>query len=71
MAFDKNTEGQPIVELGKKTTQVNLSMIIGVGVFCLLFIILGALWLHHRAPGHAGNRTPAEQPVAPPVRPAP
>jgi len=54
MGFDKNSEGQPVVQVEKRTTKVNISMIVGV----VLFFILGAtgmVWLHHRYPPDQGG----------------
>jgi hypothetical protein len=60
MAFDKNTEGKPVVQVEKRTTKVNLSLVAGV----VLFFILGAIgltWLHHQVPTHGGTIQPSEQ----------
>lgn len=43
MAFDKNNAG-PIVQPAKKTTKVNISLIIGVIVF-LGIGLAGLLWM--------------------------
>jgi hypothetical protein len=44
MAFDKNTEGEPVVHVEKHTTQVNISMVIGV-VFFFILGAIGLVWL--------------------------
>jgi hypothetical protein len=57
MGFDANSAGQPIVNVHKKTTQVNLWMVVGVA----LFFIIGAaalFWLSNR-------HGPDEHPNAP------
>lgn len=36
MGFDQNSAGQPLVNVHKKTTQVNLWMVVGVAVFFLV-----------------------------------
>lgn len=59
MGFDANSAGQPIVNVHKKTTQVNLWMVVGVAVF---FIIGAAalFWLSNRH-GPEEPPTPPEQ----------
>jgi hypothetical protein len=46
MGFDKN-DPTPVVQFSKRTTKVNLSMILAVLAF---FVIAGAaiLWIHER-----------------------
>ena len=49
MSIDKESDGVPEVDLSKRTTKVNLSVIIGVG----LFLGIGAFiiwWLMARGP---------------------
>ena len=58
MAFDKNTEGQPIVKPEKATTQVNIWVVIGT----LVFVLLGVLTLvhvYHNPPQDAHDSLPA------------
>jgi hypothetical protein len=43
MAFDKNTAGQPIIQADKRTTKVNIWVVVGV----LVFLLLGVLTLVH------------------------
>lgn len=43
MGFDKDTPGQPIIQADKRTTKVNIWVVIGV----LVFLLLGALGLVH------------------------
>lgn len=60
MGFDKNSEGKPVIQVERRATKVNISMIIGV----LLFFILGAIGLvrlHHRTPDPAPTILPSEQ----------
>jgi hypothetical protein len=49
MSIEKESSGLPEVNVHKKTTKVNLSIIAGVGLF---FLIMGAvvvwLWASHR-----------------------
>ncbi len=57
MGFDKNST-QPIVQPSKKTTKVNIGMIIGI----LFFFILGGFgvrwfWLHHEDAKPVGAAT--------------
>ena len=60
MGFDKNTEGKPVVQFEKRTTKVNIAMIVGVVLF-FIFGAIGMAWLHHRAPDHGGTLQPNEQ----------
>jgi hypothetical protein len=60
MAFDKNTEGKPVVHIEKRTTQVNIALIVAV----VLFFVLGAIglaMLHHRVGDHGGTIQPDER----------
>ena len=60
MGFDKNSEGKPVVQVEKRTTKVNISMIVGV----VLFFILGALGmarLHRHVSDHGGTIQPGER----------
>ena len=40
MGFDENSRGQPLVNVHKKTTQVNIWMVVGVALFALVAVIL-------------------------------
>jgi len=57
MGFDADSDGRPIVNVHKKTTQVNLWMVVGVAVF---FIVGTAVlfWL-------SGRHGPDDHPNAP------
>jgi hypothetical protein len=57
MGFDANSEGQPLVNVHKKTTQVNLWMVVGVAVF---FIITAAVVI-----GLRNYHGPDDPPVPP------
>jgi hypothetical protein len=60
MGFDKNTEGKPVVQVERRATKVNISMIIGV----VLFFILGAIGmvlLHRRTPDPSPTILPSDQ----------
>jgi len=59
MAFDKNTEGQSVVQVEKRTTKVNIAMVVGVALF-FVFCAIGMAWMHRRTPGHGGNIQPSE-----------
>jgi len=65
MGFDANSAGQPIVNVHKKTTQVNLWMVAGVA----LFFIIGAavlFWLSNRhGPDEHPNAPEQEQKATP------
>ena len=60
MGFDANSAGQPIVNVHKKTTQVNLWMVVGVVIF---FVISAAVmfWLNQRHGPDDPPVTPEEQ----------
>ena len=45
MAFDRNSEGKPLVDVEKRTTQVNIWIVIGVAIFLL---IIAGLFIHER-----------------------
>lgn len=45
MAFDHNSEGKPLVDVEKRTTQVNIWIAIGVAVFIL---IVTGFFVHYR-----------------------
>ena len=47
MGFDENSAGQPLVNVHKKTTQVNLWMAAGVALFLLISAGL-IMWLGNR-----------------------
>jgi hypothetical protein len=47
MGFDANSAGQPIVNVHKKTTQVNLWMVVCVVVFFLISAA-AVIWLSQR-----------------------
>jgi len=58
MAFDKQTAGQPIIQPEKRTTQVNVWVVVGVAVF----LLLGALALvhvYHNPPQDTHDSLPA------------
>jgi hypothetical protein len=65
MGFDANSAGQPIVNVHKKTTQVNLWMVVGVAVF---FIVGAAVlfWLSNRHGPDEQHTTPQEEQQARP-----
>ena len=58
MGFDPQTAGQPLVNVHKRTTKVNIIMAISVVVF-LLIGITGIFWATQRAK----YDTPASPPV--------
>lgn len=60
MGFDQNSAGQPLVNVHKKTTQVNLWMAAGVAVFLGLCVAV-MLWVR-------GQEGP-DQPNPPEARP--
>jgi hypothetical protein len=49
MAFDKQTEGEPLVHVEKRTTKVNIWVAVGVLVF-LLLAALALVHIHHNPP---------------------
>ncbi len=55
MGFDPNSAGQPIVNVHKKTTQVNLWMCVGVAVF---FLICAFVIIHHSRKNADDDATP-------------
>ena len=63
MGFDADSAGQPIVNVHKKTTQVNLWMVVGVVVFFLISAGV-VVWLSQR-------HTTDERPNAPEERAQP
>lgn len=58
MGFEPQTAGQPLVNVHKRTTKVNITMAISVVVF-LVIGLAGIFWAVHRA----RNDTPAPPPV--------
>jgi hypothetical protein len=64
MGFDPNSAGQPLVNVHKKTTQVNLWMVVGVSVFFLISA-LTVVWLSKRHGPDEQHSTPAEQNARP------
>ncbi len=58
MGFDPQTSNQPLVNVRKRTTKVNLFMAGAVGVFFLVGVAV-ILWATHRAK----NDTPPPPPV--------
>ena len=63
MGFDPNSAGQPLVNVHKKTTQVNLWMVVGVAVFFLISAVT-VVWLSRR-------HGPDDHPNAPEARTQP
>jgi hypothetical protein len=64
MGFDANSEGQPLVNVRKKTTQVNLWLAVGVAVFFLL----SAIVVVHHSRSHEGDAAtppPEARPAGP------
>jgi hypothetical protein len=51
MSIEKESTGRPEVDLGKRTTKVNLSVIVAVALFMALGAILMWWWLAHRGAG--------------------
>jgi peptidoglycan/LPS O-acetylase OafA/YrhL len=64
MGFDPNSEGQPLVNVHKKTTQVNLWLAVGVAVF---FVICAFVVVHHSRShdGDAATPPPEARPNGP------
>jgi len=58
MGFEPQTSGQPLVNVHKRTTKVNISMVIAVAVF-LLIGVAGIFW----AVRGTKNDTPAPPPI--------
>lgn len=58
MGFEPQTAGQPIVNVHKRTTKVNIIMAVSVAVFLLIGAAV-VLWAARRAK----NDTPASPPV--------
>ncbi|MEO6994998.1 MAG: hypothetical protein ABI273_15435 [Lacunisphaera sp.] len=62
MGFEPQTAGQPIVNIHKRTTQVNFGMAIGVVVFLLIGICV-VVWAvkrqAHREPVKTEVKSPA------------
>ncbi len=53
MAFDKDSAEQPLVQPQKKTTQVNMGMVVAIAIF---FTIVGiVLWNVSRHPEETRN----------------
>jgi hypothetical protein len=64
MGFDPNSAGQPIINVHKKTTQVNLWMVVGVAVFFIISaIVLFSLSRRHGPDEHPN--TPEQQATTP------
>ena len=61
MGFEPQTAGQPIVNVHKRTTKVNLSMAVGVIVF-LVFGICLVVWAANRQARGVPVETPVESP---------
>jgi peptidoglycan/LPS O-acetylase OafA/YrhL len=55
MGFDTNSEDQPLVNVHKKTTQVNLWLAVGVAVF---FLISAFVVIHHSRSNEPDAATP-------------
>ncbi len=47
MGFEPQTSGQPLVNVHKRTTKVNISMAIGVAIFFVLGVI-AVIWATQR-----------------------
>lgn len=61
MGFEPQTSGQPLVNVHKRTTKVNISMAIAVAIF--LLIGLGGIWW-------ALREEKADEAATPPAGPA-
>jgi hypothetical protein len=59
MGFDKNSRGQPLVNVHKKTTQVNLWMCVGIGLFALIALVLIFKWSRRHGPDEV-HQVPSE-----------
>ena len=62
MGFDQNSAGQPLVNVHKKTTQVNLWMVVGVAVFFIISA-MAMVWLRNR---HGPDQPHIPEQKAPP-----
>jgi hypothetical protein len=49
MSIDKESNGVPEVDTGKRTTKVNLSIVVAVGLFMAIGAVL-LWWLGRRGP---------------------
>jgi len=58
MGFEPQTSGQPLVNVHKRTTKVNIIMAISVVVFLLIGVAV-MIWASQRAK----NDTPASPPI--------
>lgn len=50
MSIDKESNGVPEVDLSKRTTKVNLSVIVAVALFLAIGAAAMAWWVSHRGP---------------------
>lgn len=53
MGFDPQNKDQPLVDVGKRTTKVNLAVVIGVVVFFVVAAIV--MFTFMRSPGETRN----------------
>ncbi len=60
MAFDRNQSTGPVVDLEKKTTKVNVSIIVGVLAFLLIALALG-FWAWDRNGRNNAEPVPQER----------
>ena len=59
MGFDKNTEGQPLMNVRKADTKTNLLVVLGVVVF---FLIAAAVMFYYmRTPAETRNEAHRDQ----------
>ncbi|HEX2100179.1 MAG TPA: hypothetical protein VHF69_05935 [Candidatus Synoicihabitans sp.] len=49
MGFDDQTQGQPLVQTHKKTTKVNIAMVIGVLIFFVIAVAVGVHYMRNPA----------------------
>lgn len=61
MGFEPQTAGQPIVDVHKRTTKVNLSMAVGVVIFLMIGICV-VVWAAKRQARGLPVETPVESP---------
>jgi large-conductance mechanosensitive channel len=53
MGFDPQNEDQPLVDVGKRTTKVNVGVVVGVVVFLLIAAIV--MFIFVRSPAETRN----------------
>ena len=61
MGFEPQTSGQPLVNVHKRTTKVNITMAIGILIFFLIGIAF-VLWASKREEQGEPVKTPVESP---------